>query len=198
MAKFPCPRFLFARRRGGSAGSGCGTPFFPRVLEHLVGLGFRPGDPPGRLRRGLGEALEPVPEFEQVLAVAPEFAGQPGGRGALPDAPEDEDELGRGAVGLLERRGGVGVEHGTAPALVVEDRGAVPVVNPEALGPAAAGAPEAARVEGPDEELVAGVGVHQVDDREVHPWTSGSRVCAATESKRRHCRRIPQPTPNAS
>lgn len=183
MAKFPCPRRLFARRRGGSAGYGCRTPFFPRILEHLVRLGFRPGDDPGRPRRRLGEALEPVPEGEQVLAVAPEFAGQPGGRGALPDAPEDEYQLGRGAVGLLERGGGVGVEYRPAPALVVEDRRAVPVVDPQPIGPTAPGAPEPTRVEEVQEEPVAGVRVHQIDDREVHPWASGSQEVVDAESK---------------
>src|SRR5258708_19935496 len=32
----PCPRCLLARRRGGSAGSRCGSPFFPRILIHLI------------------------------------------------------------------------------------------------------------------------------------------------------------------
>src|SRR5271157_4756048 len=35
------PLAWFARRLGGSSGSVCGTPFFPRVLVHLVGLGRR-------------------------------------------------------------------------------------------------------------------------------------------------------------
>src|SRR3954469_5642093 len=35
----PWPLAWFARRRGGSSGSVCGTPSFPRVLIHLVGLG---------------------------------------------------------------------------------------------------------------------------------------------------------------
>src|SRR5258708_26053626 len=32
----PCPRCLLARRRGGSAGSRCGSPFFPRILIQLI------------------------------------------------------------------------------------------------------------------------------------------------------------------
>src|SRR5262249_4749029 len=39
----------FARRLGGSRGSGCGTPFFPRVLIRLVGL-----DEVVRQRRAVG------------------------------------------------------------------------------------------------------------------------------------------------
>src|SRR5262249_46285764 len=38
LSQVPWPRTLFARRRGGSSGSVCGTPFFPRILIHLVGL----------------------------------------------------------------------------------------------------------------------------------------------------------------
>src|SRR5437764_15441723 len=38
LSQVPWPRTLFARRRGGSSGSLCGTPFFPRVLVGLVGL----------------------------------------------------------------------------------------------------------------------------------------------------------------
>src|SRR5262249_53882255 len=49
VAPVPCPLALFARRRGGSAGSVCTTPFFPRVLVHLVGLGDRAGQ-----RRSVG------------------------------------------------------------------------------------------------------------------------------------------------
>src|SRR5215469_17699531 len=41
VAKVPWPRRLLARRRGGSSGSSCGMPFFPRVLVHLIGLDHR-------------------------------------------------------------------------------------------------------------------------------------------------------------
>ncbi len=34
----PCR--LFARRRGGSAGSQCSSPFFPRILKHFIGFGL--------------------------------------------------------------------------------------------------------------------------------------------------------------
>src|SRR6516162_4494490 len=40
-AQVPWPGTLFARRRGGSSGSVCGIPFFPRVLVGLVGLQHR-------------------------------------------------------------------------------------------------------------------------------------------------------------
>jgi hypothetical protein len=110
-------------------------PFFPRILEHLIGLGLGTADRTGPRRRDRGQTLELVPQFEQVLAIAPEFTGQSGGWRALPDAPEDEDQLGRRAVRLLERGGGVGVEHGPAvPAPVVEYRRAVAVVDRQCVG----------------------------------------------------------------
>src|SRR5262249_26758340 len=34
--QLPSPRALLARRRGGSSALRCGSPFFPRILEHLV------------------------------------------------------------------------------------------------------------------------------------------------------------------
>jgi hypothetical protein len=41
LANVPRPHRLLARQRGGSAGSLCSIPFFPRVLEHLVAFGFQ-------------------------------------------------------------------------------------------------------------------------------------------------------------
>lgn len=38
LASVPCPLRLLARRRGGSAGSGCGVLLFPGVLVPCVGL----------------------------------------------------------------------------------------------------------------------------------------------------------------
>ena len=38
LSQVPWPGARFPRRRGGSSGSRCGTPFFPRILVHLVGL----------------------------------------------------------------------------------------------------------------------------------------------------------------
>src|SRR5439155_17550511 len=64
-AQVPWPRFLLARRRGGSGGSRCRTPFFPRVLVQLVGLGHPVGQ-----RRGVlgpaGPARPAVPPRQQA------------------------------------------------------------------------------------------------------------------------------------
>src|SRR5258707_5406203 len=49
-SKVPRPRRLLARRRGGSSTSGCGVPFFPRILEHLITFDFRIRQNAGRLQ----------------------------------------------------------------------------------------------------------------------------------------------------
>src|SRR5262249_30617502 len=84
-ANVPCPRRLLARRRGGSAGSACRRPFFPRVLEHLVGLGRAVGQAAARQARP-GPVLQPVAQVEQVPAATAQLAGQLGRGGALGDA----------------------------------------------------------------------------------------------------------------
>src|SRR5262249_30549674 len=73
VSKVPWPLRLLARRRGGSSGSSCGMPFFPRVLVHLVGLDH------GVVQRvavqaDAGALLESVPEGQQLLAIAAQFA----------------------------------------------------------------------------------------------------------------------------
>jgi hypothetical protein len=169
LEKFPCPRRLFARRRGGSSGFGCRIPFFPRVLEHLVRFGLRSrdhADPGGGFR---GAFLEPVPQVQQVHPIAPQFPRQLSGRGSLCEPPEDQNPLGRGPTGSLERGSGVPVEHPTAVgAPVVQDRCPVPSLNPHPIGPLAPRARQAVGVQQIDQEPVARARVHQVYDREVH------------------------------
>src|SRR5215213_7321667 len=72
-SKVPWPLRLLARRRGGSSGSSCGTPFFPRVLVHLVGLDHGVAQRVA-VRADPGAVLEPVPEDQQLLAVAAQRA----------------------------------------------------------------------------------------------------------------------------
>src|SRR6266508_2727245 len=167
------PRRLLARRRGGSSGARCGRPFFPRVLEHLVGLGFGIGQrPPGQPHPGF--VLEAVPQLQQVLAAAAQFPGQAGGRRALGDAAGDQHQLAGAALGALEFGAGPGVVDAAAGgAAVVKDRVAVGAVD----GPppaAAVRAAEAAGVQGVHQEVVAGLFVQQVEQREVHGRGSGA------------------------
>ena len=163
----------FARRLGGSSGSVCGIPFFPRILVQLVGLG-----PVVRQGRAVGggqrTGLDRVPQPEQMLAADPQLAGEFRGGHPLGDAAEDQEDLGGAEMGPLP--GGVG-EHVEDPAAalaaVIEDRrlGAT-AVDVEAVAGVTAGAGEAFGVEQIEELLAAPLLVHQVDDREVHGVSS--------------------------
>jgi hypothetical protein len=107
----------------------CGTPFFPGVLVHLVGLHRRVVQP-GLVPVPPGGVLEPVAQREQLLAIAPQLAGELGGRDALGEAAEDQHQLDDRPSGALQGRAGEGVEDATAgPAAIVEDRGAVAAMD---------------------------------------------------------------------
>src|SRR3954454_9014969 len=91
-SQVPWPRALFARRRGGSSGSRCGTPFFPRILVGLVGLQHlviqrHPVAVPE------GQVLEPVPQVQQLRAVALQLPGQLGGGDTLCEPADDQHEF---------------------------------------------------------------------------------------------------------
>lgn len=166
----PWPNFWLARRRGGSSGSSCTTPFFPRVLVPLVGLDGGVGQ-----RRGVGlvgrqgAGLDPVPPLQQVAAAAARLAGQGGGRAALGEAAEDQDALAGAEVGLVPVGAGDGVVDPAAGlAAVVEHRVAMVAVD-VGVGAAAAGAAPALGVEQPEPPVVAGALVHRLGDREVDP-----------------------------
>jgi hypothetical protein len=74
----------------------CGRPFFPRVLEQLVGLdfGIRPGRPG---QPDPGQVLQAVPQLQQVETAAAQLAGQLGSGRALGDAAGDEHQFGGAA-----------------------------------------------------------------------------------------------------
>src|SRR5262245_9654 len=93
LAKAPWPRRRLARRRGGPAGSGCGTPFFPRVDVSLVGLVHLVSQRVA-VQPEQSMTLEAVSQLEQVLAIATQLAGQLGRRCRLSDAADDQQQLG--------------------------------------------------------------------------------------------------------
>jgi hypothetical protein len=116
-----------------------------------------------------GQVLEPVPQAEQLLAVAPQFAGEPGGGDALGEAPEDQHQFDGPPLGALKRGAREGVEHAAAGlAAVVQDRGAVAAVDGQALTCPAPRAGQAVGVQPADELGVAGTLVHQIREGEVH------------------------------
>jgi hypothetical protein len=105
LSQLPCPRAVLALRRGGSRGSRCGTPFFPRVLKGLVGLQNlvvqrEPVPAPE------GRVLESTSQVRQFRAVAADFAGQWGGGDALGDAAKDQDQFAGPPLGAVQGRTG--------------------------------------------------------------------------------------------
>jgi hypothetical protein len=143
-------------------------PFFPRVDVALVGLGGRVAQRVA-VQPDPGVLLQPMPQVQQVHPVAAQLAGQLRRRHTLGDAAEDQDDLRRPPLDALQGGPGPGVEDAAAvAALVVHDGVAVPSVDAEAVGGAAAGAGQAAGVEHGQKLGVAGALIHQVGEREVH------------------------------
>jgi len=155
-------------------------PFFPRVDVALVGLDHRV--PQGvAIEEPKGVLLEPMPQPQEVLAVAAQLAGEPRRGGGLGDAAEDQQELGRRPPDAVQGRPGEGVEDAAARAALVIDEGvAMAAVDAEAFPFAASRAGEPVGVEEGDELVVAGVLVHQVGQGEVH--RRGSRPLRAVTS----------------
>jgi hypothetical protein len=146
-------------------------------LIHLVGLGLVV-----RQRRVVGgverAALDPVPQFQQVLTADPHLAGELRGGDPLGDAAEDQEDLGRAEVSSLPRCSREHIEDTTTSlAAVVDDRGVgVTAVDVEPLAGATTGAGEPRGVEQVEELPAATFLVHQVEDREVHGSGSGRFV----------------------
>src|SRR3954447_10984930 len=94
VSQVPWPLAWLARRRGGSSGSSCVAPFFPRVLVHLVGFGSvvrqrlagRGAQRPG---------LDLMPQPQQMLAADPDLTRQLRRGDPLGDATEDQEDPGR-------------------------------------------------------------------------------------------------------
>ena len=160
---------------------GMRNPFLAGILVHLVALDHVVGQrvtvepPPGVL-------LHPTPQFQQVLAIATQFAGQLRRGYPLGEAAEDEHDLGGPAVRALEIGVGEGVEDTAAGgAAVVENRGAVAAMDTEMIIGFAFWAGQALWVKQGDEFVVAGVLVHEVDQGEVHRGVS--RVSVGSDRK---------------
>ncbi len=106
---------------------------------------------------------------EQLLAVAPQLAGESGSRDPLGDAAEDQHQFDDRTPGALQGGAGEGVEDATAGlAAIIEDRGAVTAMDAQAVTGAAPGTGQPVGVEPVKELGVAGVRVHQLGDGEVH------------------------------
>ena len=108
-------------------------------------------------------------EAQQLRAIAPQLAGQPGRRHPLSEPTHDQDQLDGSPFGPAQGRPAEGIEDPPARlAAEVKDRGAVPAVHAQVIARPAPRAGQAAGMEPLDELGVAGVLVHQVGDGEVH------------------------------
>ena len=164
----PCPGRALARRRGGSSGSRCGTPFFPRILVGLVGLQHFVVQRQ-EVAIAEGEILEPVPQVQEFRTVAVQLAGQLGGGDALGEAADDQDQFPGQAPAAVQGCAGEGVEDPVAVAAPeVQDGVAAPTVDDHAVVSMAAGTGQTVGMQPVDELGIAGLFIHQVDDREVH------------------------------
>jgi hypothetical protein len=117
-----------------------------------------------------GQALQAVPEVQQLRAIAVQLAGQLGRRDALGDPSHDQDQPARPSLGAMQGGLGEGVEDplAMAAAALVEYRGAVATVDDHAALPVAARAAQPPGVQPLDELGVAGTLVHKLSDRQVH------------------------------
>jgi hypothetical protein len=168
-----------ARRLGGSSGSGCGTPFFPRVLIHFVRLDHLVAQ-----RLAIADlcrlGLEPVPQIEQVRTRQRQFPRQSGRGHALGDAAQDQHNLRRPLGRAGEHGAREGVEHPTAtPAAVVQHRRPMSAMHVRLVRPAAR-TPQTVGVEHSDQLIVARLLVHEPVKWEIHDGPSVNQVSFAT------------------
>jgi hypothetical protein len=105
--------------------------FFPGILGHLLALDHVVPERVA-IEPSPGVCLHPASQFQEVLAVAAEFARQLRRGHPLGEATEPEHDRGGPAVRALECGAGEGVEDTAAGgATVVEDRGAVAAMDVE-------------------------------------------------------------------
>jgi hypothetical protein len=151
-------------------------PFFPRILVGLIGLQdlIIQGHP---VAVPEGQVLKPVPQVQQLRAVALQLTGKLGGRNSLGDPADDQDQFDGPPLDPVEGRVREGVEHPFAmAAAVVQNRRASAAVDGHAVGLMAAWAGEPVGVQPRNQLGVTGVLVHQVGDREVHGRLRGGMV----------------------
>jgi hypothetical protein len=124
--------------------------------------------------------LDPMPQFQQVLAADRKLTRELRGGHPLGEAAEHQEDLGRTSVCPLPLCSREHVEHPSARlAAVVNDRGfGMTAVDVEPLAGSATGAQVPIGMEQVEELLAADLLVHQVVDRKVHEigpeeWSGG-------------------------
>jgi hypothetical protein len=85
LSSVPCPLNLLARRRGGSSGSRCGSPFSPAFW--YISFASTTGSSSGEGGKVFeGEALNVMTTVEQVTTTGVELVGEMERRHALAEA----------------------------------------------------------------------------------------------------------------
>ena len=146
----------------------CFSPFFPRVLIHLVAL-----DNPIGQRRTIprlgGLLLKPVTQCQQLAAIALQFAGQLAGADALCNPPQDQHQLRTGALRAVQNSPGEAVEHPPASAtLVINHRRPMATVDAQTIHRPATWADQAPAMQQEQEFVVACLFIHEVLNWEIH------------------------------
>jgi hypothetical protein len=116
------------RRRGGSAGSRCGTPFFPRVLIHLIDFHHRIRQSVGRAPC-LGMGLNTMPKLQQLYPVCAQFTRQMRGALALRKSLQKGDDMRARSLGPLPDSTCERIVNSSTGAAVVQHRSSVPSVD---------------------------------------------------------------------
>src|ERR671932_868223 len=165
----PCPRVLFPRRRGGSAGSGCLRPFSPAFWYSSSAAVTSSGSGPegGKVLRQ--HRLDVVATLQQMSAINPHLRSQVLGRHALRDATQDLDDGRTGVTALRPDGPREEVEDGaTGPTAVVQDGETMPVMGGLIGGQAmSVRTAQPVRMREPQQEIVAGVLIQQIVERKL-------------------------------
>src|SRR5919202_1410322 len=172
VSQLPCPRVLFARRRGGSAAFGGLRPFSPAFWysssASVTASGS--GTEGGKVLRD--QRLDAVAARQEVAAINPEFRSQVLRRHPLADAAQDLHDRRTAIVTLGPDRPGKEVEdRPAAAAAVVQDRGTMPIMGGLVgrqrmpLGTA-----QPVRMQDAEQEGIARLLIQQLIERKLQHW----------------------------
>jgi hypothetical protein len=152
----------------------CFSPFFPRILIHLIGLDHAIDQRRAPQAR-LGVALQLVSQFQQMPATAFELPGQLRRARALRHAAQDQHPFTTRAMRLLQQRSGEGVEDAPAStASIIQHRIARATMHAKSLAFLARRTTQAVRMQGSNQTLVTRSLVHEISNCKIHDRSSVS------------------------
>src|SRR5208337_3171278 len=129
------------------------------------------------IQPGPAQVLHAMAQVQEVSPAASELPRQLGGGRPLREPAQDQNDLRWPPMGTLEDGPGPGVEDPAAlGAAIIKDGLTEVTMGVESLGGVAARAAQPRGVEQIEEELVAGIFIHEILDREIHrrdSWDAG-------------------------